>query len=288
MAVDLHIHTVASGDGEFSAREIIERAQEVRLEAVAITDHDTVDSVEEAIFLGEKAGLEVIPGCEFSTVHQGKWFHILGYFIDYQHADIQAWCQMIEQARQDNVDAQIAKLREAGFYIEKDKVLAFGSQPMPICYGGAIFADSRNNDNPVLKPYRLMDNPVLRFCVDWIVTGRPYNSPQYIPGVQQAIDCIITCGGVPVLAHPAATLAVHEDALLSELLAMGIKGVEAFTTWHTKEQEAHYFNFCQQKGILATCGSDFHGKSKPHIQIGQVRNNPYEVVRFLRDLSSSR
>ena len=117
MAVDLHIHTVASGDGEFSAREIIERAQEVRLEAVAITDHDTVDSVEEAIFLGEKAGLEVIPGCEFSTVHQGKWFHILGYFIDYQHADIQAWCQMIELARQDIVEAQIAKLREAGFYI---------------------------------------------------------------------------------------------------------------------------------------------------------------------------
>lgn len=129
---------------------------------------------------------------------------------------------------------------------------------------------------------------MLRFCVDWIVTGRPYNSPQYIPGVQEAINCIVECGGVPVLAHPAATLAAHEDALLSELLDMGIRGVEAFTTWHTREQEEHYFNFCQQKGIIATCGSDFHGKSKPHIRIGQVRNNPYEVVRLLKDLSSSR
>lgn len=124
MAVDLHIHTAASGDGEFSAREIMQRAKEAQLEAVAITDHDTVDSVEEAVYWGKKAGLEVIPGCEFSTVYQDKWFHILGYFIDCQHSDIQAWCQMIEQARQDNVDAQIARLCEAGFYIEKDKVLA--------------------------------------------------------------------------------------------------------------------------------------------------------------------
>lgn len=288
MAVDLHIHTAASGDGEFSPQEIMQRVQEAQLEAVAITDHDTVDSVEEAMYWGEKTGIEVIPGCEFSTVYQAKWFHILGYFIDYRHSGVQAWCQTIDNARQDNVDAQIAKLRDAGFFIDKDKVLAFGSQPMPICYGGAIFADCRNNDNPVLKPYRLMDNPVLRFCVDWIVTGRPYNSPQYIPGVQEAINCIVECGGVPVLAHPAATLAVHEDALLSEMLDMGIKGIEAFTTWHTKEQEEYYFKFCQQKGILATCGSDFHGKSKPHIRIGQVRNNPYEVVRLLKNLSSSR
>jgi len=286
MTVDLHIHTVASGDGEFAPREIIERAKEAKLHAIAITDHDSVASLEEAIHWGEKAGIEVIPGCEFSASYKDKWFHILGYFIDDCHPGILEWCRRIDKARQDNVDAQIAKLREGGFYLDKDKVLEIGTQPMPICYGGAIFADSRNDHNQLLKPYRLLDNPVLRFCLDWIVTGRPYNSPQYIPGVNEAVDCIVQCGGVPVLAHPAATLSLTDTILLKELLELGIVGVEAFTTWHTKEQEDYYFQFCQEKGILATSGSDFHGKSKPHIRIGQARNNSYDIVRRLKELRS--
>ncbi|MDF2930538.1 MAG: hypothetical protein K0Q75_2776 [Anaerospora sp.] len=75
MTVDLHIHTVASGDGEFAPREIIECATEAKLQAIAITDHDSVASLEEAIHWGEKAGIEVIPGCEFSASYKDKWFH---------------------------------------------------------------------------------------------------------------------------------------------------------------------------------------------------------------------
>jgi len=285
MTVDLHIHTVASGDGEFSPQEIIQFAKANQLQAIAITDHDSINSVEAALYWGKKHGIEVIPGCEFSSIYKEKWLHVLGYFIDYNHPDIKQWCDKIEKVRKENVDAQIVKLREAGFYLDKDKVIENGSQPMPISYSRAIFSDHRNNNNQMVNQYRSQENYQLRFCLDWIVTGQPYNAPQYIPAVKDVICLIIRSGGVPVLAHPAATLSIDDDPLLKDLLEMGLMGIEAFTTWHTKEQEDHYYQFCQENGVLATCGSDFHGKSKPHIHIGQVKNNGYKVVERLTNLS---
>lgn len=284
MSVDLHIHTVASGDGEFSPCEIIQFAKEKQLQAIAITDHDTVDSVEEALYWGEQHGIEVIPGCEFSSIYKGKWLHVIGYFIDYNHPDIKLWCSEIERNRRENIDEQLAKLREAGFYLDKDQVLANGSQPMLVCYAKTIFQDSRNNDNKLVNEYRAKDNHIVKFCVDWLVNGRPYNAPQPIPEVKDVISLIVTCGGIPVLAHPAATLSMQDNAVLDELLALGIRGIEAFTTWHTDEQQEHFYKFCRSRGVLATCGSDFHGKTKPHINIGQIRNNTYEVVEKLKSL----
>jgi predicted metal-dependent phosphoesterase TrpH len=282
MAVDLHIHTNASGDGEFSPQEINKLAKENELQAIAITDHDSVNSVEAALYWGEKYGVEVIPSCEFSSRYNKKWLHILGYFIDYRHPNIKQWCDKIEEDRKNIVDAQIAKLWDAGFYLEKEKVLDGGSQPMPVCYSNAIFLDRRNENNKLLSPYRTQENGAIKFCLDWIATGRPYNVPQYIPDAKEVIRLIVKCGGIPILAHPAATLGIDHDELITEFLDFGLRGVEAFTTWHTKEQEEHYFQFCQQQGIIATCGSDFHGKSKPHISIGQVKNNGYDVVEQLK------
>ncbi|SFL74612.1 PHP domain-containing protein [Pelosinus propionicus] len=283
--VDLHIHTAASADGEYSPKEIIQLAKANQLQAIAITDHDAVSNVEEAIYWGIHCGIEVIPGCEFSTIYKEKWLHVLGYFIDYNDPDIAHWCETIKKGRMENVDAQIARLREAGFYLDKEKVLEDSPQPMPICYSRAIFLDDRNNHNPLVNQYRFQENHMLRFCTDWIVTGRPYNAPQYIPVVQDVIRLIVQSGGVPILAHPAATLSISDNSLLRDLLGFGLMGIEAFTTWHTKEQEDHYFQFCRKNEIVATCGSDFHGKNKPNIRIGQVRNNRYEVVELLKGLS---
>lgn len=284
MAIDLHIHTAASNDGELSPLEIIRLAKANSLQAIAITDHDTVDGVEAALCWGAKHGVEVIPGCEFSTGHQGTWLHVLGYFIDIQHPGIKNWCQMINAGRRNNVDSQIANLRAAGLYLDKAKVLADGLQPMPVSYSLAIFSDRRNDQHPLINQYRTQENGAIKFCLDWIATGRPYNAPLPIPQIQEVICLIRESGGVPVLAHPAATLGTDHDELLKALIKCGLAGIEAFTTWHTPEQEDHYDQFCRQNGVIATCGSDFHGKSKPRIRIGQVRNNPYAVVKQLKDL----
>ncbi len=285
MAVDLHIHTNASGDGEFSPKEIIRMAKENDLQTIAIADHDTVRSVEEAIYWGEQQGIEVIPACEFSAIYRGKWLHILGYLIDYKHPDIADWCSEIENGRWNIVDDQINKLREVGFYLEKDSVLATGSYPMPASYAKALFADPRNYHNPLLNQYRSQKNYIIRFSLDWLVTGRPYKVSQYIPDVKEVIRLVLRCGGVPVLAHPAATIRLEEEEIIDALLKMGLVGIEAFTTWHTREQEEYYYRYCQQKKILVTCGSDFHGRSKPDIRIGQVRNNGCDVVANLKQVA---
>ena len=284
MAVDLHIHTVASGDGEFSPQAIIRFAKEKELETIAITDHDSVDSVEEAICLGEKCGIEVIPACEFSSRYEDTWLHILGYFLDYQSPAIREWCRNIAKNRLDNVDEQIAKLQEAGLYIDKEEFLKENPQPMPICYGKALFEDARNKNNKLLEPYREMDNRLVQFALDWLVSGQAYNVPQALPSAEDVISLIVNNGGIPVLAHPAVTLGTSSDDVISKFLSLGVQGIEASTSWHKKEEQDYYLQFCQEKNILATCGSDFHGRSKPNIALGQVENNSNEVVEQLKRL----
>ena len=284
MAVDLHIHTVASGDGEFSPQAIIRFAKEKELETIAITDHDSVDSVEEAIYLGEKCGIEVIPACEFSSRYEDTWLHILGYFLDYQSPAIREWCRNIAKNRLDNVDEQIAKLQEAGLYIDKEEFLKENPQPMPICYGKALFEDARNKNNKLLEPYREMDNRLVQFALDWLVSGQPYNVPQALPSAEDVISLIVNNGGIPVLAHPAVTLGTSSDDVISKFLSLGVQGIEASTSWHNQKEQDYYLQFCQEKNILATCGSDFHGRSKPNIALGQVENNSNEVVEQLKRL----
>ena len=284
MAVDLHIHTVASGDGEFSPQAIIRCAKEKELETIAITDHDSVDSVEEAIYLGEKCGIEVIPACEFSSRYEDTWLHILGYFLDYQSPAIREWCRNIAKNRLDNVDEQIAKLQEAGLYIDKEEFLKENPQPMPICYGKALFEDARNKNNKLLEPYREMDNRLVQFALDWLVSARPYNVPQALPSAEDVISLIVNNGGIPVLAHPAVTLGTSSDDVISKFLSLGVQGIEASTSWHNQKEQDYYLQFCQEKNILATCGSDFHGRSKPNIALGQVENNSNDVVEQLKKL----
>lgn len=283
MAVDLHMHTTASSDGEFSPREIVELAKTNQLQAIAITDHDTINGLEEGLYWGERSGLEVIPGCEIASSYKGKWLHILGYFIDYHHHEIERLCDKLQDEWRQNIDAQIARLREAGFYLEKEKVLEDSPRPMFNSYGTAIFADARNDHNQLINEYRGQENHVVRFCMDWMVPGKPYNAPQGTPGPEEVIDIIKNIGGVPILAHPGATLRPQDDdPLIDELLDFGIAGLEVFCSYHQSEQEEHYLRYCQEKRILVTCGSDFHGKLKPHVRIGQVKNNTYEVVERLK------
>ena len=259
MTVDLHIHTTYS-DGQFSPREIIEMAREMKLEAVAITDHDTVKGLEESLYWGEKYKLEVIPGCEFCVQHLGKWLHLLGYFVDFEDEGLRGLCDQIELDRSDGLDKQINKIQQGGFYLEKGKVLENNSHPMYDSFVNAIFADPRNKENPILQSYVGRENMIISFCQDWIIPGKKLNSPQFIPEAVDVIKIIVASGGVPILAHPGYPLDINENYVIDDLGEHNLAGLEVFTSWHNKEQEAHYLHYCQEKKILMTSGSDFHGK----------------------------
>jgi predicted metal-dependent phosphoesterase TrpH len=282
MKVDLHVHTIASSDGDYTSREVVEIACQKKLQAIALTDHDSVEGLAEGLYWGGKLGLEVIPGCEFYAQHQGKWLHILGYFIDYKSPHIRAFSRKIEAERKKTVQKQIDILRQANFCLEVEKVYEESARPMFHTYAKVVFAETKNKDNPILKKYHDTDNPLVRFCMDWLVPGKPLNAPQYTPEAREIIRLIKELGGVPVLAHPGATLVEKEDYIIDDLIKHGLIGLEIYTSWHQRKNEQHYERYAKGKNLIITCGSDFHGSLKPYAKLGEIKNNTYAVVEKLK------
>lgn len=290
MAVDLHIHSIASSDGEFTARELVEMALQLKLKAIAVADHETVKSVEEGVSWGEKLGVEVIPACEIVSKHLGVTLHILGYFVDIKSEQLLNLCKKVDEARIQVIDVQIAKLREAGFYLDKEKVMEDCNNTIPVggSYVNVVFADPRNRENPLIKEYMQKDNYVVRFLFDYLNVGKPFYVPQYIPEAVEVIKVFEASGGLPILAHPGSTLTKEQTYIIDDLLKQGILGLEVYTSHHNEDQEKYYFAYCQEKNLLYTTGSDYHGRFKPKVKLGQIKNNTYEVVKALKKLKKAK
>ncbi|MDD4048281.1 MAG: PHP domain-containing protein [Clostridia bacterium] len=286
MAIDLHVHTTASGDGDFSPKKVVEIAKEKNIQAIAITDHDTINGVKEGLLWGKRHGLEVIPGCEFYTEDMGKWLHLLGYFIDYKSQELSKFTEKIEEERKKTVRKQMDKLKKAGLFLELGDLYKSNLKPMFHNYANVIFADSRNKDNDLVKKYLEKENPIVSFCMDWLVPGKPFNAYQYTPKASDIIKLIKNIGGVPVLAHPGALLKEEEDYIIDDLMFLGLEGIEIYTSWHNERNEEHYNKYCLGKDLIITCGSDFHGSLKPKAKMGEIKHNTYDVVEELRKRSN--
>lgn len=282
MTVDLHVHSIASSDADFSARELVEMAINKKLWAIAITDHDSVASIDEGLYWGHKLGLEVIPGCEFYTEHKGKWLHVLGYFLDHKSPEMLNYSRKIVEIRKRNVQEQIEKLKDVGLIVEEEKLYQKTPNPMLNTFAQVLFEEPRNKNNLILKKYKNVDNSVVRFCMDWLVPGKPLNAPQKTPQAVDVFRLIRDLGGVPVLAHPAVTLSENDDYIIDDLIKEGLAGLEIYTSWHNEDNEKHYERYAQDKELIITCGSDFHGSLKPYAELGGIKNNSYEVVKDLK------
>ena len=287
MVVDLHVHTTASSDADYTPREIVEMAINKKLWTIAIADHDSVAGLEEGLYWGHKLGLEVIPGCEFYTEHKGKWLHILGYFLDFTSAEMARYTQSIVEGRKKTVQKQIEMLRGAGLYLEEEQIIQKNPSPMYHVYAEVIFADPRNKNSSLLKKYRQDVNPIVGFCMDWLVPGKPLNVPQYSPQAKTVIQLIRNSGGTSIIAHPAVTLTIDDDDIIDDLVKYGLAGVEIYTSWHKEINEKHYEAYVQDKELISTCGSDFHGTLKPKAKLGEIKNNSYEVVEKLKKSNSA-
>lgn len=290
MAIDLHIHTNESSDGEFTAKEIVEMAKKIGLETISITDHDSVAAVEAGMMWGAKYKIEVIPGCELFSQYKGKFLHILGYYIDPLNPELQGLCNKAAEESVSRIDQQIVALREGGFYLEKEKVLeqCVGTAPLYSNYTEAIFEDERNKNNPIVKKYKQMEMGIIEFSRDFMCMGKEYYIPQYIAAAEAVIEAIGKSGGVAVLAHPAVNLLPEDGGIIEELVALGMVGLEVYTSHHTPEDERFYADYCAENQLLYTCGSDFHGFFKPNVKMGDIKNNTREVVEALKAARAAR
>lgn len=271
MAVDLHVHTSAS-DGTDDPVLVVCRAGEIGLEAVGITDHDTVDGLLPAMEAGWAQSLEVIPGVELSTEYKGNEYHILGYLIDFQSADFLERLRRLRANRTERAFQMVQKLRELGVPITSDQVLAVAGRA----------AVGRPHIARVLAKEGLVGT--IKEAFDrYIGTGCPAYVPRFKCTPFEAVQLIIRARGIPVLAHPGLA---DGDGIIPELAQAGLQGLEVYYPLHASKQIEHYLNLCSQYGLIPTGGSDYHGAE--HEEHGKLATAtvPYATVQRLKETAA--
>ncbi len=275
--IDLHSHSTAS-DGTWKAEAVVQKAAEIGMTALALTDHDTTAALPEVTEAGRRYGVEIIPGIEISARFDLKGtLHILGYFIQAEDAGLQKGLADFRAARDLRNPRIIEKLRACGIDITYEEVLAKAN--------GAVVG------RPHIASV-MVDKGVVRTNDDAFVHylkrgGKAYVEKDTLPP-EHAIDLIRNAGGVAVLAHPSYLFlkAKEEDAFFERLAAAGLGGVETYYSSHNEEDTRHYLEMAKRYDLVATGGSDFHGANKPDIQLGfgfgKLRV-PYEVLDALRE-----
>ena len=283
--VDLHIHTTASSDGQHSPAEIFKMAKAKDLKTIAFADHNTVGSIEEGLELSKTYNIEFIPCFELNTIFDGMDLHLLGYFIDYQDTDFHKWLKEIEAAKWAQADARLNALRSLGFQITRSDIerLAQSRIPSGATFLSALIENNQTKNDPRLKPYIDGDrsnSPSLNFYMDYFRKGKAASVPLEVCSTREGIKKIKDFGGVPIQAHPSDT----PDEIISKLIDAGLMGLEAYSSYHSNKQCAHFDALTKKHDILFTAGSDFHGKKiKPNVELASVAGSGYEVVEKLKD-----
>lgn len=276
---DLHTHTRAS-DGTGTPADNVRIAREAGLAAVAITDHDTVAGLEEAMAEGRRLGMAVVPGVEISTVADGKDIHVLGYFMAVDDELFLERLKELRSIRDKRNMMMIERLNELGMEITMAEVTS-------------RFHVSGRTDDTVGRPH-IADVLIakgyassLRDAFDRYLGegGAAYvNPPRIRP--ETAIQWIHEAGGAAVLAHPGL---YKQDDLVAEMAGDGLDGIEADHSDHSPEEVEHYRRMAEQAGLLVTAGSDYHGERNGTVFHGPLgsRRIGMEVVRALETKAAS-
>jgi predicted metal-dependent phosphoesterase TrpH len=297
--IDLHLHSTAS-DGSETPTTLVERAREIGLSAIAITDHDTIGGVREGLLAGEKAGIEVVPGVEIGIAHDPERnlveVDILGYFVDPAHPDLVEALELLQKAKNGKLRKQLDVLAANDLAIPESEVLAEAA-------GDTV---RRPHIWKVIKRH----HPDFRADVFFERTsfgGEWHVTKDFSLSLEATVELIGSAGGVPVMAHPGAYNATFSktrqlidpsvDAAIEVCAKAGIKGLEVYYTYDKnrpfydratlispdefRQLIEHYRSLADRHGLVPTGGTDFHGVSKPQIDIGEV-HVPAELLEGLR------
>jgi predicted metal-dependent phosphoesterase TrpH len=245
--IDLHTHTLAS-DGALTPRQLVRKAVEHGVGVLAVTDHDSTEGVAEARDEAARhPGLTVVPGLEINCNVEGAEIHVLGYLVDLEAAWFQDFLREQRAARAARVHALAARLAELGMPIDPAEVFALAGEAAP---GRPHVAQVMVRRGYVRSVREAFDR--------YLRSDGPANVPRHRLTPVEAIAVIRRAGGVPVLAHPGLA---DRDAMIPELVAAGLAGIETYYAEHSGEQVRRYLDLCRRFDLVATGGSDFHG---PH------------------------
>jgi predicted metal-dependent phosphoesterase TrpH len=279
--LDLHLHTTHS-DGSFTPAEVVDFAQKAGVTALAITDHDITTGILEATVAGGKHGIDVIPGIEISSILGDSELHILGYFLDYQDTRLNERLACLRESRHRRNPKIIERLQAAGIEITYEEVRSL--------------AGTDSVGRPHIARV-LMDKGVVASAKEafdlWLADGRPAYVQRELPTPSEAMQWIREAKGLPVLAHP--TWVKTREGTLTDLVrrlkADGLDGVEVHYSTHTPRQTREYLALAKQLDLLVTGGSDFHGLTKPDIDVGVGKGAvhvPNSLLDKLRNTAAQR
>lgn len=265
-SADLHLHTYFS-DGTYSPEELAAQAQRQQLQAVALTDHDTVEGCAPAGRACAAVGIEFIVGTELTAEQDGHEIHILGYGIDLQNARFLQEIGKFQAVRQNRIREMVQRLNEINVPLEAETVFALANCRAP---GRPHVARALVQAGLVGS----LDEAFERF----LKKNRPAWVPKFKMSAANATELIHQSGGAAVMAHPGLN---RSDEVIPAMVEAGLDGIECFHTKHSAATAEHYRQMADHFHLLITGGSDCHGLSKGRPLIGSVRL-PYEHVEKLK------
>lgn len=256
--VDLHTHSKSS-DGMLTPRELVFEAKRIGLHAISLTDHDTVDGLDEALTASEECGIHFIPGVELSVDHEKGSLHLLGYGINHKDPILVSTLRQLSDSRENRNIKIVAKLGQLGYPItyesvkkhSKEGTLGRGHIALALIEAGYVSSVEEAFGRLLTK-----DGPAY---ID-----------RYRLSIYDAIDMIHSVGGAAVWAHPG----LHEERLpemleqLPDWVKGGLDGLETDYSQHSEKQCRELQRVAHRFGLICTGGSDFHGEIKPGINLG--------------------
>lgn len=274
--MDLHCHTVVS-DGTLAPTALVELAAQSGLAAVAITDHDHVGALDEARAAGERLDVEVVPGIELSVTHAIGDVHVLGYLFDPREPRLVAALERFREARASRGVRIVERLQELGVDVTVEDVARQ--------LGAATRAVGRPHVARALVEKRIVGS-IQEAFERWLGEGRPAYVEKAKIDARAALALIHGAGGVAALAHPGLLAEKGRVALVRELAALGLDGIEVEYPRHSREDRRAFAALADELGLVRTGGSDFHGENKPDVALGTGVNRnvrvPYATLDALR------
>ncbi len=261
LCCDLHTHSVFS-DGTYTPRQLLEEARQRQLAAIALTDHNTVAGLPDFLAAAEGQPVEAIPGVEFSTDYEGTELHILALYLKPEHFShvTELMAQYHRRKEQSNIDL-VEKLNQAGYHISYDKIKSSTPEGQ---VNRALIAAELTACGYTASVKEAFERLLRQKC-------GYYTPPQrFTP--KEMLGIIQDLGAVSVLAHPYLNLKEAElRRFLEQAKTWGLQGMEVHYSTYDDATTRAALAAADDFGLLYSGGSDFHGKNKPDIQLGQGR-----------------
>ncbi|ADJ25351.1 PHP domain protein [Dehalogenimonas lykanthroporepellens BL-DC-9] len=265
--IDLHVHSNAS-DGVLSPAEVVRKAVAQGVTYLALTDHDTVFGIEEAVREVRRfQNLTFIPGVEISTDVEAGDVHILGYFVDWKDTEFISKLQTMRESRVERGQAMVSKLSALGMPLDWGRIQKIA--------GDAVIGRPHIAQAMLEKSYI---NNFSEAFEKYLGRGKPAYAERIKLTPEQAVELIISAGGLPVMAHPF-TLPGFEQLVLS-LVPKGLAGIETYYASYSVNEIEQLKQLADRLGLVATGGTDFHGLDPiteiiiggQHVPIDSVRD----------------